>query len=93
MLSQCLWRPSSGCELSKGWVMHFSSGDGGHLHWCRFYKRGMQALVHSWQKCTANCGAYADKCFVAENLLCRAITLLIPPVVDCMEALLSEQPQ
>jgi len=35
-----------------------------------FYKRGMQALVHHWQKHTANGGDYTEKqCFVAENLL------------------------
>jgi len=26
-----------------------------------FYKHGMQALVHWWQKCIANCGGYVEK--------------------------------
>jgi len=48
----------------------------GHLQifmstWCRFfgadfYEHSMQALVHHWQICTANGGAYFEKqCFVA----------------------------
>ena len=32
-----------------------------------FYERGMQALVHHWQKCIANDGDYVEKqCFAAE---------------------------
>jgi hypothetical protein len=35
-----------------------------------FYERSMQALVHRWQKCIANGGAYVERlCFVADNLL------------------------
>jgi len=35
-----------------------------------FYERGMQALVHGWQKCIANGNEYVKKqCFVAKNLL------------------------
>ena len=26
-----------------------------------FYQRGIQALVHHWQKCIANHGAYVEK--------------------------------
>jgi len=34
-----------------------------------FYKHGMQAAVHHWQRCTANSGDCVEKQhFVAENL-------------------------
>ena len=67
-LAQCLWRPNSGCE-PKEWCIS-AVVTMGHLCWCRFYKRSMQALVHCWKKYTANDGDYVEKqCFVAENLL------------------------
>ena len=50
-----------------------------------FHERGMQALVHHWQKCIANDGDYVEKSwFVAENilyqmvLLCSLYLLLFP---------------
>jgi len=52
--------------------VQFSSGDSsvkekpvldGHAF---FYKHGIQALVHHWQKCIVNGGDYVEKqCFVA----------------------------
>ena len=41
-----------------------------------FYERGMQALVHQWQKCSANGGdCVAKQCFVAESLLYQIVSL------------------
>jgi hypothetical protein len=41
-----------------------------------FYERGMQALVHRWQKCIANGGDYVEKqCFVAKNLFYQIVLL------------------
>ena len=34
-----------------------------------FYKHGMQALAHHWQKSIAKGGDYAEHSFVAKNLL------------------------
>jgi len=50
MLAECLWRPKCGCEHSEAVVVHFSSGDSSS----DLYERDMQALLHHWQKCTAN---------------------------------------
>ena len=50
----------------KLWVVHFTSSDSdvndshipdGHTD---FYGHGMQALVHCWQKCVTNGGAYVE---------------------------------
>ena len=57
MLSECLRRPSSECE-------HSEAVGGAFLHWLQrvtstgadLHERGMQALVHSCQKCIANGG-------------------------------------
>ena len=41
-----------------------------------YYKHGMQALVHWWQKCIANVGDHvAKQCLVVENLLYQIVLL------------------
>jgi hypothetical protein len=41
-----------------------------------FYERGVQTLVHRWQKCIANSGDYVGKqCFVAKNLPHQTVLL------------------
>ena len=62
MLSECFWRPSSGCE-------HTEVVGGTFQQWQQwvtstgadFDECGMQAFVHRWQKCRANGGGYVKK--------------------------------
>ena len=77
ILAEGSWKPSSGCEHSEAvggafqqqWQWVTSTG-------ADIYKHGMLALVHSWQKCIANGGAYVEKeCFVAENFLYQMVLL------------------
>ena len=78
-LAEHLWRPNSGCEHSEAvagafqqcWQWQWVTSTG-----VRFYKCGMQALVHRWQKCIATGGDCVEKqCFVAEHTLYQIVLL------------------
>ena len=85
-LDEWLWRPNSGCCISAvvpaTWKAdHISDG---HADFC---KRGMQALVHRWQKCIANGDGCTEKqCFIAQNLFyLNCVIVLSLSVVVSME--------
>ena len=73
-LTECLWRPNSGCEHSE------AVGDVFQPWWLRvtsagadIYECSMQVPVHLWWKCIANGGE--KQCFVAENLFYQIVLL------------------
>ena len=62
--SECWQRPNSGCKHSEGSVVRFSRGKSDQVitSTCAdVYKRGLQALAHCRQKCTANGDDCAEK--------------------------------
>ena len=82
-LAEYLWGPDSGCEHCEAVGGTFQKRN--RPNSCKtvvtsvsayFYKYGKKALVHCWQKCTANGGDYTEKkYFVAENLLYQVMLL------------------
>jgi len=57
------WR--GGDALQQWWQRQWVTSTSADI-----YERGMQTLVHCWQKCIANGDDYAEKIYsVAENLL------------------------
>jgi len=64
-------------SIVRCWVVHFSSGDsdsGSTPLGVDSHEHTMQALVHLWQKCTANgSDCVEEQCFVAVNLHYQAV--------------------
>ena len=69
-IEQWMWAQRGvGGEFQQSWQQVTSPGADCYMH-------GTQALVHLWQKCTANGDNYVEKdCSVAENLLYQTVLL------------------
>ena len=66
MLSECLWRPNTGCkhgEVVGGTFQQWQQQQWVTSSGADFYECGMHALVHHWQKYIVNGGDYVGNMF------------------------------
>ena len=79
MLAEFLWGPKDECQHSMVMAGVFQQWQHRHERQATFQIAmqvfiNMQALVHHWQKCTANGRDCAEKsCFVVDNFLYQIV--------------------